>query len=369
MKRIDLKVWLFGVMTGLLVMCSVVAKSDTKTTAKMLWKQLFPKRKMSAAPCIDVELQTAYVALYKTRPVSPNLPTLIALNVRTGNVKWQRDLGDIWRKPLVGAHHLVYVAAVDGTVYALSAKSGTQIWKTHLGISINSPMLLSEDKTHLYIFTTNGVCHAVNALDGTEVWQYRASGETLWMPVLTPNGILIFYTGDNRLYGLDTATRRILWRKTEVPILYFMSLYSKENLVFVTTKEFIFALDFNTGKTVYQYHKEGYKGSFHGAIMDSNKTLYVSDFSGIVALEKNAKITKWRLQHRVTTDISTGSSNLLFACTDTGWIAVNSQSGRIMYRYQVPRRVECVAPPVLLDTGLLLVPTAEEGVQAFQLSR
>lgn len=70
---------------------------------------------------------------------------------------------------------VLYAVAGFGSVFALNAKDGSQIWRKDFGIPLRTAPALS-DKT-LFIQTLNNAFYALDVKDGSELWMYNISAE------------------------------------------------------------------------------------------------------------------------------------------------------------------------------------------------
>ena len=76
-------------------------------------------------------------------PSTPGLDgEVVALDARTGKVRWRRVIGASETSPLV-ANGRVYVGDWHGDVYALDAKTGQAIWRYRTGGQVKGAVALS----------------------------------------------------------------------------------------------------------------------------------------------------------------------------------------------------------------------------------
>ena len=83
---------------------------------------------------------------------------LNARDGRTGDVRWQRDLGDVYARQISLADGVLYFTMDDGAVYAASADDGTELWRIDTGdAGLNTPIpadgyLVIASRTAVYAF-------------------------------------------------------------------------------------------------------------------------------------------------------------------------------------------------------------------------
>ena len=69
----------------------------------------------------------------------------VAIDIATGNVKWNAQTATpAYGAPLV-VNDVVFVTAAEGIVYALSAKSGGELWNAQLPAGTNAGVMVSDD--------------------------------------------------------------------------------------------------------------------------------------------------------------------------------------------------------------------------------
>jgi outer membrane protein assembly factor BamB len=143
---------------------------------------------------------------------------LLALNVKSGKVKWKFKTsgneyfpkGELLFEPLV-YKNTVYVGSRDATFYAVNAVNGTLRWK------------VSDEKGAWYttaaavddrVFAASSDGHYVQALDystGEEKWKFHADGLIFSTPYVD-EGVLYVGSHDGYVYAVDAGTGKLEWR-------------------------------------------------------------------------------------------------------------------------------------------------------------
>lgn len=114
---------------------------------------------------------------------------------------------------LAAAGNLLFVSTGQGTVFGLSTKDGTQVWKRNLGIPVRSAPKLF--KGVLYVTTIDDQLFALNAATGGIVWKHRGLGERVGFmtnisPAINDNLVVVGY-GSGEIYGLAADSGQELW--------------------------------------------------------------------------------------------------------------------------------------------------------------
>ncbi|WMY75482.1 outer membrane protein assembly factor BamB [Buttiauxella selenatireducens] len=113
----------------------------------------------------------------------------------------------------------IYAADRRGTVKAINADDGKEVWSIDLSektnfYSSNLPALLSGGVTvegaHLYVGSEKAQVYALNTSDGSIAWQSKAAGEVLSRPVVS-EGLVLVHTSNGQLQAFDEADGAVKW--------------------------------------------------------------------------------------------------------------------------------------------------------------
>ena len=159
---------------------------------------------------------------------------LYALNGKTGALVWRSLIRKyaLWDKalrpnfvrmgmgvsymspnPAISANGLVYIGSVDGKVYALDSKTGTQVWRFKTGDVIQSAPNNGPDGT-LYIASRDGKLYALDGATGKRRWTFGARYPTFMQssPAFDSSGTVYIGNNSGEIYSLDGATGRTKWK-------------------------------------------------------------------------------------------------------------------------------------------------------------
>ncbi|HDG1708310.1 TPA: outer membrane protein assembly factor BamB [Kluyvera ascorbata] len=116
------------------------------------------------------------------------------------------------------ADSVVYAADRKGTVKALNADDGKEVWSVNLaekdGWFSRKPALLSGGLTvaggHVYVGSEKAQVYALDAGDGSVVWKTTAAGEVLSRPTVS-DGLVLVHTSNGQLQALDENSGVVKW--------------------------------------------------------------------------------------------------------------------------------------------------------------
>jgi outer membrane protein assembly factor BamB len=138
-----------------------------------------------------------------------------ALDAETGKVVWDLRRDSHYKGPPtdvtapVFGRELVFVAFQDGTLVALSAKSGKVEWKRQLPSRLESSPLVIGDT--LYIGSDEGTLFALATADGKTRWTYR-SGATIKASPSYERGRIYFGNYAGTMFALRASNGHQAWR-------------------------------------------------------------------------------------------------------------------------------------------------------------
>ncbi len=98
---------------------------------------------------------------------------VVALGGTNGKIVWRRELPDSVNTSLLLSQDRVLLGCRDGFVYSLSQKDGQIVWKAPCGVPMLSSLVL-QDKT-LLAAGGDGHLHALDLDTGREFWRYLIS--------------------------------------------------------------------------------------------------------------------------------------------------------------------------------------------------
>eukprot|EP00793_Prasinoderma_coloniale_P002456 PRCOL_00001938-RA len=111
---------------------------------------------------------------------------------------------------------MLYVGALDGTMYALDAARGEKVWSFSTGGAVHSSVTLSESG-HAIFGSFDGFLYCLNATDGGLAWRFRTGGGVTSSPALNANETSAFIVStDRQLYAVRMEDGQLVWNRTLV---------------------------------------------------------------------------------------------------------------------------------------------------------
>jgi outer membrane protein assembly factor BamB len=129
-----------------------------------------------------------------------------------GNIRWRIPTDNaVWTRPTLHDGTL-YFGDLDGTIYAVTADSGSVVWRKNLGSGavVGSAVVLDDQ---IIFGTENGQLYAFGP-GGESRWNQPFNGKLYSSPVISGNRVIIgIVQGDNLVVALDSNGSE-LWRFT-----------------------------------------------------------------------------------------------------------------------------------------------------------
>ena len=107
----------------------------------------------------------------------------------------------------------VFVSDAQGTVLAINAETGREIWKRQLKVSVGGGV--SADSGKVVLGTLNGELIVLNQADGEVLWRARLPSEVLSLPVIYEQFVAV-QTLDDQLSVFDADKGNLLWNQSAI---------------------------------------------------------------------------------------------------------------------------------------------------------
>ncbi|WP_254807818.1 PQQ-binding-like beta-propeller repeat protein [Natronosalvus amylolyticus] len=143
-----------------------------------------------------------------------------AIDLETGVEQWHQDfdgLGWYSEGSATVADGTVYVGSYDGSVYALDADDGRELWDVMTDGSVYSTPTVAEGT--VYVGSYDGTVYALDADDGSDVWDYTTDS-WFYSSATVADDTLYVGGGDGTVYALDAADGSDIWNYTTDSSIY-----------------------------------------------------------------------------------------------------------------------------------------------------
>lgn len=163
---------------------------------------------------------------------------LFALNATNGATLWSFALGGtFWWSAACYENGRVFALNWDGVLRAFDGATGNLIWSIQLPgqFAFDSAPTVHEGVIYTAGAGTGGTVYAVSADSGSVLWTAPVVNGSLSSPAVTSEGVYVSYSCPN-VYKLDPATGATIWHYTTgcsggggtTPVLYNERLYVRD---------------------------------------------------------------------------------------------------------------------------------------------
>src|SRR5579872_3379850 len=176
-----------------------------------------PATKPTATTVVSLDPKLAQETIYITTTVGlgeTNPGYLEAINAQTGVPRWKLSTSGTIGVPVV-ANGSVYIAPDDGSIRAVNAATGTQVWSFMRTVGVGNgtgfdgyPAIAGNT---LYVCSDGGAVYALDAATGKQRWLFEApaaNANHIYTAPAVANGLVYVAPGgpNATFYALDTAT-------------------------------------------------------------------------------------------------------------------------------------------------------------------
>ena len=182
--------------------------------------------------------------------------TMYALKAATDRRLWttgrslvvpvgRRILNAIYSRPVL-AENSIYVGSFNHNVYALNVSNGHVRWTYHTGNKVTSSPAVADGT--VYIGSKDRYVYALNTRNGHVRWKYRTGGTVQSSPAVAGHTVYVG-SGDGNVYALNTRNGHVRWAKPIGPFVLSSPLVAG-GTVYVGSGDKagdVYALDARTG--------------------------------------------------------------------------------------------------------------------------
>ena len=221
------------------------------------------------------------------------------------------SIGGVYNSPVVGPD-LVYVAALNGTLYALDKRTGRDDgigWKRLVG-DVSEPAalvggpVLSPDNTIVLVGSEDGKLYAYDAKSGAPRSGYPFETEDkIWSTPVVGKGVVYFGSHDKNIYAVDLRSGREKWRRQTGGAVVAKPLLFKDLVVIGSFDKNLYALRAEDGTPVWGGQSfpglqlfEGADNWFWAGAVANNSSVFAPSMDGkMYAIDRNGNL-RWEQQ-------------------------------------------------------------------------
>ena len=223
----------------------------------------------------------------------------------------------------------IYAAANDGTIARVDPATGQVAWRISAGKKLSAGV--GADATLLAVGTDKGEVLAFDP-DGKPLWQARVRSEVVSPPKVA-EGTVVVWSGDGRVYGLNTADGKTKWayQRANPPLTvrnYAGGTISRGGLFVGTPGGKLVAIDVGTGNVGWEGNVATPKGATELERIADVTSLPVIEEQQACAVAYQGRVACFELR-RGTLNWSRDISSLDGMVADNRYLYVTDDRGAV----------------------------------------
>jgi outer membrane protein assembly factor BamB len=213
-------------------------------------------------------------------PGTPGLNgEVVALDARTGKLRWRRVIGPSETSPLV-AGRLVYAGDWTGAVYAFDRRTGRTVWTYRTGGEVKGAF--ARTGRRLFVGSYDHHLYALDARTGALIWrsssQDRLGGRgTFYSTPAAAYGRVYIGSTDGKVYSFGAASGELRWSQSTGGYVYASPAVWKERILVGSYSGTFYALDAATGDIRWKFEADG---AISGSASVIGDVVYFSTLKG-----------------------------------------------------------------------------------------
>jgi outer membrane protein assembly factor BamB len=230
---------------------------------RIIWKRAFPNC-IAGSPA--VAWGTLYLPLMARRPCKKDSSSarggmIVALDAKTGRIRWRFRAGPIESAPLL-VGHVLYFGSWDRKVYALNLRGrrNRMLWSHETDDKVVGAPAYANGT--VYVGTNGGRVYALSARTGRQRWRAESFSrfgrrEYFYATPSVAYGRVFLGNTDGTVYAYGATTGHLLWARQVGTYVYTAPAVWRK-MVFVGTWDGYFsALDARTGDFRWRFTAPG----------------------------------------------------------------------------------------------------------------
>lgn len=239
-----------------------------------------------------------------TRTPNTRPPTDLVAKIPAENLEqvWQVQLGKMNEADgrglgITQGEQQIFVASISGRLAALSTEpkgvsSDQVLWQIQMEPNLNAGPTYAEG--NLYLGTSKGSVIALDATTGNQIWLRELNSEIVSQPVVAEHKVLV-RTSDGRLVALNEFSGEVVWTaEQQMPNLFLRGaapVLAYQDLVIIGRETgLVEALDLATGTKIWDYRVATPKGRTDLERMVDVQAKLVEDSGRIYVLAYNGQL-------------------------------------------------------------------------------
>jgi len=257
--------------------------------------------------------------------------------------KWQIKISSTWLMPPILTDGMLYTGSGDGTLYALNAETGEQVWSVGGFGQLEMTGAIADDR--IIAGGYSKLVKALNRKTGDELWTYTTEHVIQGSPLIIDKRVYI--ATDHTVYALDLESGQLVWKVPTGTEDAFMGAPAYDDgVIYTTGGKLLLALDAQTGKEIWRVKKDEI---FLGLAV-ANQLVYVGNWDqNFYAFDQSTGEERWSFKGgNIFWSAPAVDGNTVYAGNiDKHLYSLNAQTGELRWSFQSAG--DAVSEPLVAD--------------------
>ena len=210
--------------------------------------------------------------------VGSRLGSVLALDPKTGDVRWTYRSQELITTPPVAFEDLIFVATDEARLLALSADSGRELYSVDLDATVVSSPAIDG---LLYVGDVDGRLYGIDPSDGSIRWKAKLDG-SIWSSPAVAGGLVFVGHKAGGIVAVDGATGEIVWRHQVTEVIRSSPVVVNGYVVVGTLGGKLVSLRADNGELIEERQFRG--GIAFGPISDGKRVYVATERGDLIAL-------------------------------------------------------------------------------------
>ncbi len=287
----------------------------------------------------EVDLEPLGISLDRSLPE-------VKIGISQVEPLWIFQCEDEIRSKAAVTRGIVFVAAYDHNLYALTADKGEFLWKFPTNDSIGGSPCVYEDT--VLIGSSDNNLYSLQLRNGRENWRFSTEGPIYSSPAARFDHIF-FGSDDGFLYALNAYKGALAWRSNAYSAIRSTPFVSDESIIFGTEEGEIYCKELTAGKTLWQ--AQAHRAVTSSPILADDIVVVGSLDATVYAFDASSGWLIWRFrtQRPIVSSPVVHQGLVFIGSADGSLYAIDIGTGRPVWSYNVGGQIAS-SPTVVNDT-------------------
>jgi outer membrane protein assembly factor BamB len=218
----------------------------------------------------------------------------------------------------------------DETFFALNLLTGDLLWEKKLGDISSSPKIFQE---RVFIGTNSGMLCVFNRFNGEKIWEFKTEDAVISTPA-SSGEIVCFGSGDDNLYALDKENGELKWKFQTEGSIYSSPAIRDDKVFFGSVDGHLYALKIEDGSLLWKFKTDA---DIYSSPAVAESLVYIGSndyFMYAVDLETGKLRWKFKTEGIIRSSPIAVGDKLCFGSYDGNFYALDRFTGKLLWKYQ-----------------------------------